>query len=145
MKANIKQIKGCSFVGKADSNHWVVIDTSKETCGLDAASTPMELLLLALGSCSAADVVSILDKKRVSYKAFEVNLDAKQAESYPKVLTSIHIEYVFYGEAIKSKHVKQAIKLSQEKYCSVYAMLKNSVKITSSFKIIRNEKIKEKV
>ena len=143
MKAIIKQIKGCSFVGKADSNHWVAIDTSKETCGLDAASTPMELLLLSLGSCSAADVVSILEKKRVSLKAFEVNLDAERAESYPKVLTKINLEYVFYGQDIKSEHVERAIYLSQEKYCSVFAMLKNSVKITSSYKIINDDNIKK--
>jgi len=142
MKANIKQIKGCSFIGKADSNHWVAIDTPKETCGLDAASTPMELVLFALGSCSGADVLSILDKKKVSLKGFEINIDAERSESYPKVFTKINLEYVFYGQAIKSEHVERAIKLSQEKYCSVYAMLKNSVNITSSIKIIRNENIK---
>jgi putative redox protein len=138
MKAIIKQIKGCSFVGKADSNHWVVIDTPKETCGFDAASTPMELILLALGSCSGADVVSILDKKKVPLKAFEINIEAKKADSYPKVFTKINLEYVFYGQAIKSEHVERAISLSQEKYCSVYAMLKHSVTITSSYKIINN-------
>ena len=142
MKATIKQIKGCSFVGKSDSNHWVAIDTPKETCGLDAASTPMELVLLALGSCSGADVVSILDKKKISLKGFEINIDAGRSESYPKVFTKINLEYVFFGQEIKSEHVERAIRLSQEKYCSVFAMLKNSVNITSSYKIINNKKIK---
>ena len=142
MKATIKQIKGCSFVGKSDSNHWVAIDTPKETCGLDAASTPMELVLLALGSCSGADVLSILDKKRVSLKGFEINIDAERAQNYPKVFTKINLQYVFYGNAIKSEHVERAISLSQEKYCSVFAMLKNSVTIISSYKIIDNDKIK---
>ena len=138
MKVYIKQIKGCSFVGKADSNHWVTIDTPKETCGLDAASTPMELILLALGSCSGADIVSILDKKRVPLKAFEINIDAERAENHPKVFTKINLEYVFYGKEIKSEHVETAIDLSKEKYCPVFAMLKNSVKITSSYKIVDN-------
>ncbi|OGS40135.1 MAG: osmotically inducible protein OsmC [Euryarchaeota archaeon RBG_13_31_8] len=144
MKATIKQIKGCSFVGKADSNHWVTIDTPKETCGFDAACTPMELVLIALGSCSGADVVSILDKKKVSLNSFEINIDAEQADSYPKVFTKINLEYVFYGQAIKSEHVERAISLSKEKYCSVLAMLKNSVTITSSYKIVNNENTNKK-
>jgi putative redox protein len=136
VKAIVKQIKGCSFIGKADSNHWVAIDTPKETCGSDAASTPMELVLLALGSCSGADVVSIFDKKKVPLKGFEINIDAKRAESYPMVFTKINLEYVFYGQNIDPKHVERTIALSQEKYCSVSAMLKPSVSITSSYKII---------
>jgi len=136
MKAIIKQIKGCSFIGKADSNHWVAIDTPKESCGSDAASTPMELVLLALGGCSGADVVSILDKKKVSLNGFEINIDAERAESYPKVYTKINLEYVFYGQNIDPKHVERAIALSHEKYCSVSAMLKPTVSIKSSYKII---------
>lgn len=144
MKAIIKQIKSCSFICKSDSNHWVAIDTPKETCGLDAASTPMELFLLSLGSCTGADVVSILDKKRTPLENFEINMVAERAENYPKVFTKINLEYVFYGQKIKSEHVERAIYLSQEKYCSIYAMLKNSVSITSSYKIITNENIKNK-
>ena len=136
MKAIIKQIKGCSFIGKADSNHWVAIDTPKESCGSDAASTPMELVLLALGGCSGADVVSILNKKKVSLNSFEINIDAERAESYPKVYTKINLEYVFYGKNIDPKHVERAIALSHEKYCSVSAMLKPTISITSSYKII---------
>jgi putative redox protein len=136
MKAIVKQIKGCSFIGKADSNHWVAIDTPKETCGSDAASHPMELVLLALGGCSGADVVSILEKKRVSLKGFEINIDAERAERDPMVYTKIHLEYMFYGQNIEPKHVERAITLSQEKYCSVSAMLKPSVPITTSYKII---------
>lgn len=136
MKAIIKQIKGCSFIGKADSNHWVAIDTPKETCGSDAASTPMELVLLAIGGCSGADVVSILDKKKVSLIGFEINIDAERTESHPKVFTKINLEYVFYGKDINPLHVERAITLSLEKYCPVYAMLKLSVSLTSSYKII---------
>ena len=136
MKAIIKQIKGCSFIGKSGSNHWVAIDTPKETCGSDAACTPMELVLIALGSCSAADVVSILDKKKVFLKGFEINIDAEQAKDYPKVFTKIKLEYVFYGKNIDPKHVERAIELSLDKYCSVSAMLKSSASITTSIKII---------
>jgi putative redox protein len=136
MKATLKQLKDCSFVGRADSNHWTAIDVSKETCGLDAATHPMEMVLLALGSCAGSDIVSILDKKKTLLESFEINIDAERADSYPKVFTKIHLEYVFYGQEIKPKHVEQAINLSHDKYCSVMAMIKASVPITSSYKII---------
>ena len=140
MKTIIKQVEGCSFIGKADSNHWINIDTPKESFGSDAAARPMELVLIALGSCSGCDVVSILKKKQVQLKGFEIHIDAERSETYPKVFTKIHMEYVFFGETINPVHVERAIELSAEKYCSVSAMLKASVQITSSYKIL-NEKM----
>ena len=136
MKAVLKQVEGCSFIGKADSNHWTAIDVSKETCGLDAATHPMEMVLLAVGSCAGSDIVSILDKKKVLLEGFEINIDAERADSYPKVFNKIHLEYIFYGENINPKHLEKAISLSHDKYCSVIGMLKKSVTITSSYKII---------
>ncbi len=136
MKAVIKQVERCAFIGKADSNHWTAIDVSKETCGSDAATHPMEMVLLALGSCSGSDVVSILEKKKVVLDGFEINIDAERADSYPMVFKKIHLEFVFYGKDINPVHVERAIALSMEKYCSVSAMLKKSVEITSSYKII---------
>jgi len=135
MKAILKQVEGCSFVGKADSNHWVSIDTSKDAFGSDAATHPMELVLLALGSCSGCDITSILKKKLVPLQGFEIHIDAERSETHPKVFTKIHLEYVFYGQQINPKHVERAIALSQEKYCPVSAMLKPSVPITTSYKI----------
>jgi putative redox protein len=136
MKAIIKQVNGCSFVGKADSNHWVSIDTSKDAFGSDASTHPIELVLLALGSCSGCDVVYILNKKKVVLQGFEINIDAERSETDPKVFTKIHLEYVFYGKDVNPLHVERAITLSLEKYCPVYAMLKDSVSTTSSYKII---------
>jgi len=138
MKATLKQLKGCSFIGIADSNHWTAIDVSKDTCGFDAATHPMEMVLLSLGSCAGSDIVSILDKKKVLLEGLEINIDAERADSYPKVFTKIHLEYVFYGQEIKPKHVEQAINLSHDKYCSVMAMIKGTVSITSAYKIVNN-------
>ena len=139
MKAIIKQVEGCFFVGKADSNHSISIDTPKESFGSDAAAHPMELVLIALGSCSGCDVVSILNKKQVQLKGFEIHIDAERSDNYPKVFTKIHMEYVFYGEKINPVHAERAIELSAEKYCSVSAMLKASVPIISSYKILNAE------
>lgn len=139
MKAILKQVEGCSFVGKANSNHWISIDTSKESFGTGAAAHPMELVLMALGSCSGCDIVSILKKKQVQLEGFEINLDAERSETYPKVFRKIHMEFLFYGENINPVHVERAIQLSAEKYCPVSSMLRASVQITSSYKIL-NEK-----
>ena len=76
MKAIIKQVEGCSFIGKVDSNHWTSIDTPKESFGSDATAHPMELVLIALGSCSRCDVVSILKKKQVQLIGFKIHIDA---------------------------------------------------------------------
>jgi putative redox protein len=140
MKAIIKQVEGCSFIDKADSNHWISVDTPKESFGSDTAAHPMELVLIALGSCSGCDVVSILKKKQVKLKGFEIRIDAERSECYPKVFIQIHMVYVFYGEKIDPVQVERAIELSAEKYCPVSAMLKASVQMTSSYKIL-NEKI----
>lgn len=136
MKAVVKQVEGCSFVGKAESNHWVPMDSKKEFSGYDAAAHPMELVLLALGSCSGCDVVSILTKKQVHLKGFEVHIDAERSENHPKVFTKIHLEYVFYGKELNPVHLERAIVLSQEKYCPVSAMLKPTVPISTSYRIV---------
>jgi putative redox protein len=139
MKAIIKQIEGCSFIGKTESNHWVTLDTKKEALGSDAAAHPMELILLALGSCSGCDVVSILKKKQVTLHGFEVHVDAERSEAHPKVFTKIHLEYVFFGKELNPVHLERAIELSQEKYCPVSAMLKATIPITTSYRIVDKE------
>ena len=139
MKAIVKKIQGCSFIGKADSNHWVSIDTKKEVLGSDAATHPMELVLLALGSCTGCDVLSILQKKKVSLQDFEIHIDAQRVEEHPRVFTKIHLEFVFVGIDLNPVHLERAIELSQQKYCPVSAMLRPSVPITTTYRIIEKE------
>ncbi len=135
MKAIIKQIKGISFVGKTDSNHWVTIDGPKEFDGSEAAARPKELLLLALGTCTGSDVVTILNKKKMKFTDFELHLDAEEAKDHPKVFTKIHIEFLFRGKDLNSNHIERAIELSQNKYCPITHMLKSSVEINTSYKL----------
>lgn len=134
-KAVVRQIHGVTFAGKADSNHWVVMDGPEIVGGSDAGMRPKELLLMALGGCTGSDVAAILKKKRILLEGFEIRLNANTREEHPQVYTDIHIEYVFFGEAIPAADVERAIELSTTKYCSVSAMLKASVKITHSYKI----------
>jgi len=135
MKITIKQIQGLSFVAKGDTNHWVSIDGPKEFFGSAAASRPMELLLIALGSCTGSDVVSILRKKKTPIDSLEIIVEAEKREQIPKVFTNIHVEYIFYGSDLKTNDLKRAIDLSQNKYCPISAMLSETCDITHSYQI----------
>jgi putative redox protein len=139
-KAIVKQVDGLTFIGKGDTNHWVSIDGPKEYHGSDAGSRPKELLLIALGGCSGSDVASILQKKQVALDDFTMEITAEDVEEYPKVFSSIHINYLFTGENIQSKDVERAIELSQNKYCPISAMLKKACEITYSYHIIEKKK-----
>ena len=134
-KAYIKQIKGITFAGKTDTNHWITLDGPEDFGGSNAGIRPKELILLGLAGCTGSDVISILSKKKVKIQDYEMNLSAEVAETHPQVFTTIHIEYVFYGSEINPKDVERAIELSQTKYCSVTAMLQKSVEITHSYRI----------
>ncbi len=134
-KAYIKQISGITFAGKTDSNHWITMDGPEEFGGSDAGIRPKELILLGLAGCTGSDVISILKKKRVQLNDFEINIEAEIADEHPQVFTKINLEYVFYGSEIKKEDVERAIELSQTKYCSVSAMLKNSIEIVHTYRI----------
>jgi len=131
----VRHVQGVTFVAKADSAHWVVLDGSPDFGGSKAGSTPKELLLMALAGCTANDVVSILKKKRVDLADFTVNAHAEEREEHPRIFTSVHIEYILYGDDIKKEDVERAIELSTTKYCSVSAIVGASVTITHSYKI----------
>ena len=135
MEAKVIQVKGITFVGKTDSNHWVPMDGPAEFQGSDAAIRPKELILISLGGCSGSDVASILNKMREKVHRFEMDISAESATEHPKVFTKIHITYKFWGEALKQANIEKAINLSQERYCSVSAMLRASVDITHSYEV----------
>ena len=139
-KAYVKQIKGITFAGKTDSNHWVTMDGPEDFGGSNAGIRPKELLLLGLGGCTGSDVISILSKKRIKIDDFEINVEADMADEHPQVFTKMHIEYVFYGKDINPKDVERAIDLSQTKYCSVTAMFQKAMEITHSYKIETEKK-----
>ena len=134
-KAYIKQVKGITFLGKTDSNHWIAMDGPEDFGGNNAGIRPKELLMLALGGCTGSDVVSILKKKRVKLEDFEMNITAEVAEEHPQVFTKFHVEYVFYGKDLPVNDIERAIDLSQDKYCSVTKMLEKASLVTHSYRI----------
>jgi putative redox protein len=138
-KAIVKQIKGITFVGKTDSNHWITMDGPESFGGSDAGIRPKELLMLSLGGCTGSDVASILGKKKIKLDGFEMNISADVADEHPQVFTKMHLEYVFYGKNLPEKDIERAIDLSLTKYCSVTAMLQKAMPIEHSYKIIESE------
>lgn len=130
MEARVRFVEGLTFLGRAASNHWVVMDGNPAAGGTQAAPTLMALVLMALGGCSGMDVVSILRKKRVAVDAFEIYIRAQRAQEHPKVFTEVEMEYVFTGRDLRVKDLEDAVRLSQEKYCSVAGVLRGTAALT---------------
>ena len=112
------------FVAEASSGHSVVVDGDKKT-----ASSPMELVLIGLCGCTGYDVASILRKKREPFTSLEVRALAERAANPPSVYTAIKLIYRVGGK-VSHKAVEDAVRLSEEKYCSVSAMLQKTAKIS---------------
>ena len=112
------------FVAEAASGHASVVDAGAEK----SASSPVELVLIALCACTASDVVNILRKKREPFTSLEVHAKAERSEEVPKVFTSVQLIYRVGGN-VTHKAMEDAVRLSKEKYCSVSQMLQKSVKI----------------
>jgi putative redox protein len=121
------------FVGHTPSGHSVLLDTDHER---NSAPTPMELLLVALGSCTAVDVVSILRKKRQAVSAYRVEVRGERRDEHPRSYKRMKVHHIVTGRNISEQSVAQAIQLSEEKYCSVAATLRPTTEIVSSFEII---------
>jgi putative redox protein len=112
------------FLAQAGSSHGMVVDGDSKT-----GSSPMELVLIGLCGCTGYDVASILTKKREPFTSIEVRAEADRATSPPTVYTNIRLMYRVGGK-VSHKAVEDAVRLSEEKYCSVAAMLQKTAKIS---------------
>jgi putative redox protein len=121
------------FVGNTPSGHAILLDTDHIR---NSAPTPMELLLVALGSCTSVDVVSILKKKRQEVSAYQVEVRGERRDDHPRSFKRMEVHHIVTGRNISEQSVAQAIQLSEEKYCSVAATLRPTAEIVSSFEII---------
>jgi putative redox protein len=129
--ATVRWIGGKQFVGIDSTHHSVVLSTADEGVGMK----PSELLLVALASCTAVDVVDILGKKRLELTSLEINTTAEQDSDPPWTFRKVHLTYKLKGKNLNEKAVEQAIALSEEKYCSVAATIRGKAEITYSFEI----------
>jgi putative redox protein len=132
-KAIVKLVSDDLFVGITPSGHAVTFDTNSERSN---APSPVEMLLVALGSCTAVDVAGILHKKRQKVTSYQVEVSGQRRDEYPRSYTSMNVHHVLTGRGLSEKAVAQAIELSENKYCSVAATFRPTVEIQSSFEII---------
>jgi putative redox protein len=119
-----------------DTGNRITLDSSTGVGGKNRGARPLQLMLISLAGCTSMDVISILQKKREPVQDFQVIVTAEQAESHPKVFTSMHIEYIITGD-VSEKAVQRAIDLSENIYCPAQAMLRPAATITSSYRIIK--------
>lgn len=101
-----------------------------------AAASPVEMVLVALGGCSAVDVLAILRKKRQVVLGYEVVVQGERRAEHPRIFTHIELVHRVRGRDLSAAAIADAIRLSDTKYCSVHAMLEGTVHITSRFEIV---------
>lgn len=124
------------FIGVSPGGHAQALDTDHERA---SAATPMELLLIALGSCTAVDVISILQKKRERITNYRVEVSGERRSEHPRSFSRMTVHHIVRGHQVSAKAVSQAIELSETKYCSVAATLRPTAEIISTFEIIEDD------
>ncbi|MCK9421750.1 MAG: OsmC family protein [Bacteroidales bacterium] len=132
---NVEWTSGMVF--KADANGFrIMLDADEKVGGTNQGPRPKSLLLTSLGGCTGMDVVSILKKMRIEPEYFNIRLEGEVRDEHPKSFTRIHLIYEFRGKDLPLDKLQKAISLSQEKYCGIFATLRNSVELTTEIKII---------
>lgn len=129
--ARLKWVDKEQFLTVTPSGHAVPFDSDRES---NTAPGPMEMLLAALGACTATDVVSILHKKRQKLESLEIEISGERAAEPPRIWTRLEVVYKLRG-TLDDKAVRDAIHLSESKYCSVSAMLKKAAEVSFRYEI----------
>ena len=133
-QVRVKWVEQRQFVGTDGTKHSVVMSSQDEENG--TGMSPSQLLLVSLGGCTAYDVVNILEKKRRTLTGLEVRVTGEQESDPPWTYRKINIEYLVRGHGLSEKAVRDAIELSEEKYCSVAATLRGVAEITFEYTIL---------
>ena len=131
MEASVKWVDGAMFVGESGTGHSVVMDSDKQI-----GMSPMEMLLLGTGCCACIDLVLILKKARQKVVDAWVEIGGDRRAEMPNYYTDIELHFVVKGVAVKEAHVKRAIDLAMEKYCSASAQMKALADVRTSYEII---------
>jgi putative redox protein len=134
---NTKWINDMAFEADVDG-HKIMMDSSPESGGHDAGSSPKKLMLVALSGCTGMDVVSVLKKMRVEIKECSIEVQGDVAEEHPKRYTKMHVIYTFTGKNLPKDKLRKAVSLSEETYCGVEALYKLAIVVTSEIKIIES-------
>jgi putative redox protein len=127
---------GLRFVARNSHGHEVQLESTLDPTAARAAASPMELVLVALGGCSAMDVISILGKMRQQVTGYDVEVEGHRAAEQPKVYTSIEVRHRVRGAALSETQVRRAIQLSISAYCPVHAMLAKATAIAVTYRLV---------
>ncbi len=133
--ARVKWVGSEQFLSVTPSGHGVPLDSDRKS---NTAPGPMELLLVALGACTATDVVVILGKKRQKLESLEVEVSGERAAEPPTVWVKLEVAYKLRGQ-LDEKAVRDAIELSENKYCSVAATLRKTARVSFRYEILPTE------
>lgn len=120
------------FIGTTPSGHAHVIDINGQR---SAASGPFELVQVALGGCTGADVISVLKKKRQQVTSYRIEIQASRREEHPRSYKRIDVKHIVRGRGISEKAVADAVQLSTDKYCGVIASLRPTAEIVATWEI----------
>jgi putative redox protein len=119
------------------NGHKIIIDADPMVGGQNMGPRPKPFMLLALGGCTAMDVISILKKMRVEIDSFNVRVEGDLTEEHPKHFIKMHVIYEFTGKDLPMDKLQKAVSLSEERYCGVSASYRKAMKMTSEIKIIK--------
>jgi len=129
--ASVRWVTGHQFIGVDSTNHSVVLSSPSDGVGMK----PSDMLLVALASCTAVDIVDILAKKRLDLAGLQVSVNGEQDADPPWTFRKIKMHFCLSGKNLPEKAVSQAIQLSEEKYCSVAATIRPTAEISYDFEI----------
>ena len=131
-KATIHDAGNGFLIGTSPSGHSQTIETNGDR---NSAATPLELLLMSVAACTAVDVISILEKKRQDVVDYKVEVEALRRDEFPRGFTSFRVNHIVHGRSVSEDAVAQAVKLSDEKYCSVAYNIRPGAEIETVFEI----------
>lgn len=132
-KGTVKWAGDEFFIGTSPSGHAFAIDSKGDR---KAAPTPMEMLLVSVAACTAADVISILLKKRQDVTEYLVEVTGERAEEHPRKFTKFNVHHIVHGRSVSATAVERSIELSETKYCSVAATVRPTAEITTTYEIV---------
>jgi putative redox protein len=136
MKITAKWIEQLAFDGISDNGHTVRMDTTVAGGSLDSGMSPKKMLLASLAGCSGIDVVGILKKMRVDFTRLEIDAEAEQTDTDPKVFKAIAMKYRCDVGKDNLDKLERAVHLSHDTYCGISAMLKKHCDITFEIELI---------
>ena len=132
-KATVRYAGDGYFIGTTPTGIPQLMDSKGDR---HAAATPLEMLLVSVAGCTAFDVQSILEKKRQDVTGYDVEITGTRAETHPRKFSAFHINHIVHGRNVSEKAVADAIKLSDETYCSVAATVRPTAEITTGYEIV---------